>query len=143
MDVCAQQLVPFLVQVLGSCLNLAIKREIVGLGRNKAYSISYYQFHIYWAPIRTYRFVTGPTYENTVLFLCTSGWSRNKFTYTDFDRGYPVVLIIKLQVYIYIYIYINFSQSTTIFLVYIMFIIYNIRATSFGFMLSSGPLQCF
>ena len=42
--------------------------------------------------------------------------------------------------YIYIYIYINFSQSTTIFLVYILFMIYNIRATSFGFMPSSGPL---
>ena len=39
-----------------------------------------------------------------------------------------------------VYIYINFSQSTTILLVYIMFIIYNIRATSFGFMPSSGPL---
>ena len=46
-----------------------------------------------------------------------------------FDRGHPVVLIIKLQV-----MCINFSHSTTIFLVYIMFIIYNIRATSFGFM---------
>ena len=45
---------------------------------------------------------------------------------------------VKLQVYIYIYI--NYSQSTTMFLVYIMFIIYNIRATSFGFMPSSGPL---
>ena len=33
----------------------------------------------------------------------------------------------------YIYIFFNFSQST-IFLVYIMFIIYNIRASSFGFM---------
>ena len=32
--------------------------------------------------------------------------------------------IIKLHVYIYL----NFSQSTTIFLVYIMFIIYNIQA---------------
>ena len=46
-------------------------------------------------------------------------------------------LIIYLQVYIYIYC---FSQSTKIFLVYIMFIIYNIRATSFGFMPSPGPL---
>ena len=50
----------------------------------------------------------------------------------NFDRGHPVLLIIKLQVYVYIFF--NFSQSTTIFLVYIMFIIYNIRATSFGFM---------
>ena len=39
-----------------------------------------------------------------------------------------------------VYIYFHFSQSTRIFLVYIMFIIYNIRATSFGFMPSSGPL---
>ena len=35
---------------------------------------------------------------------------------------------------IYIYIYINYSQSTTVFFVYIMLITYNIRATSFGFM---------
>ena len=34
------------------------------------------------------------------------------------------MLVIKLGVYIYIYF--NFSRSTTIFLVYIMFIIYNI-----------------
>ena len=40
---------------------------------------------------------------------------------------------------IYIYIY-NFSQSTTILLVYILFITYNIQAISFGFMPSSGPL---
>ena len=46
MDVSAQQLVRFLVQVLGSRLNLAIKRAIVGVVRNKAYSISYHQFHI-------------------------------------------------------------------------------------------------
>ena len=39
----------------------------------------------------------------------------------------------------YIYIYKNFSQPNNI-LVYIMFIIYNIRATSYGFMPSSGPL---
>ena len=57
-----------------------------------------------------------------------------------FDRGHPVVLIIKLHVYIHICVCFNFSQSTTIFLVYIMFIIYNIRATSFGFMPSSGHL---
>ena len=46
------------------------------------------------------------------------------------------MLIIKLQVYIYF----NFSQSTTVLLVYMMFIIYNIQATSFGFMPSSDPL---
>ena len=47
---------------------------------------------------------------------------------------------IYMFIYIYVYIYLNFSQSTTIFLVYIMFNIYKIRATSFGFMPSSGPL---
>ena len=52
------------------------------------------------------------------------------------------MLIIKLQVYIHIYIYINFSQSTTIFLVYIMFIIYNIRANSFGFICIPKILLC-
>ena len=36
-------------------------------------------------------------------------------------------------------VYINLSEHNNI-LVYIMFIIYNIRATSFGFMPSSGPL---
>ena len=35
-------------------------------------------------------------------------------TFYSFDRGHLVVLIIKLQVYIHF----NFSQSTTIFLVY-------------------------
>ena len=53
-----------------------------------------------------------------------------------FDTGHPVVLIIKLQVYIYIL----FSVSTTVFLVYILFIIYNIQATSFGFMPPSDTL---
>ena len=46
-------------------------------------------------------------------------WAQGK---VSFDRGHPVLLIIKPEVYIYF----NFSQSTTIFLVYIMFIIYNI-----------------
>ena len=53
-----------------------------------------------------------------------------------FYTGHPVVLIKKNNKYVYI----NFSQSTTILLVYIMFIIYNIPATSFGFMPSLGPL---
>ena len=43
---------------------------------------------------------------------------------SNFDRGHPVVLIIKLQVYMYF----NFTQSTTIFLVYTMLIICNIWA---------------
>ena len=49
------------------------------------------------------------------------------------------MLIIKLQVYIYF----NFSQSTTILLVYIMFIIYNIRATSFSFYAIIRPFIMF
>ena len=51
---------------------------------------------------------------------------------------------LKINVYVtiklYVYIYFNYSKSTTVLLVYIMFIIYNIRATSFGFMPSSDPL---
>ena len=43
-------------------------------------------------------------------------------------------------IYIYIHTHFNFSHSTTILLVYILFIIYNIQATSFGFLPSSGPL---
>ena len=41
------------------------------------------------------------------------------------------MFVIKIQV---LCTYINFNQSTTVLLVNIMFIIYNIRATSFGFM---------
>ena len=58
--------------------------------------------------------------------------------YTEVSTHYGTT---SIYIYTHTHICFNFSQNT-IFLVYIMFIIYNIRATSFGFMPSSGPL-CF
>ena len=52
----------------------------------------------------------GPTSETTL--------DGSKHTDFFFDRGHPIVLIIELNYYVYII----FSQSTTILLVYIIFI---------------------
>ena len=94
-----------------------------------------------WPLFKCHHFlVTSPCIRsNSVLYRNFNSLSA-VFVMRDKESCLQTSLHEAIILFNYKYIYFNFSQSTTIVLVYIMFIIYNIRASSFSFIPSSGPL---